>query len=188
MSESLEPGKQCLIDCFQHRGILIDNIGTTAYFTVFVLPFSRLIHLSVSDKQVDAEEFIKQLDEAFLTFGGIPEKCLYDKGSSFLSDIINGTNSESFRNYVKETRVDFGSYNRHDFKVIGTIERVVNFVEKNSSIGDKTFSNWQELEQYVRDWVTKVANQRQQGSSEMNCQEYYDQLEKKHMRPYLSNA
>ncbi|WP_245395075.1 DDE-type integrase/transposase/recombinase [methane-oxidizing endosymbiont of Gigantopelta aegis] len=59
--------------------MLINGVETTVYFVVFVLSFSRLMHVSVSDKPIDTERFIQMHDAAFRYFGGVTAECVYDQ-------------------------------------------------------------------------------------------------------------
>jgi transposase len=59
------PGEQCQVDPGELRGVLIDGVETTVYFVVFVLSFSRLMYVALSDKAIDTERFIRMHDAAF---------------------------------------------------------------------------------------------------------------------------
>ena len=58
---------------------MIDGVETTVYFTVFVLSYSRLMHVSVSASAIDTDTLIRQHDAAFRYFGGQPAECVYDQ-------------------------------------------------------------------------------------------------------------
>ncbi len=74
------PGEQCQVDGGKMRGVLINGVEATVYFMVFVLTYSRLMHVSVSDKPIDTEMLIRQHDDAaFRYFGGMPQECVYDQ-------------------------------------------------------------------------------------------------------------
>jgi transposase len=68
------PGEQCQIDGGELRGVLIGGQESTVYFTVFVLSYSRLLHVSVSARPIDADTLIRQHDAAFRYFGGMPRR------------------------------------------------------------------------------------------------------------------
>ena len=47
------PGEQCQVDPGELRGVLIDGVETTVHFVVFVLSYSRLMYVALSDKAID---------------------------------------------------------------------------------------------------------------------------------------
>nr|WP_245395142.1 helix-turn-helix domain-containing protein [methane-oxidizing endosymbiont of Gigantopelta aegis] len=73
------PGEQCQVDGGELRGVMINGVETTVYLMVFVLSYSRLMHVSLSNKPINTEMLIKQHDVAFRYFGGMPEECVYDQ-------------------------------------------------------------------------------------------------------------
>jgi transposase len=73
------PGEQCQVDGGEMRRILIGGMESTVYFMVFVLSYSRLMHVSVSARPIDTETLIRQHDAAFRYFGGMPQECVYDQ-------------------------------------------------------------------------------------------------------------
>ena len=58
---------------------MIGSVETTVYFMVFVLSYSRLMHVSVSAQPIDTQTLILQHDAAFRYFGGMPQECVYDQ-------------------------------------------------------------------------------------------------------------
>jgi transposase len=73
------PGVQCQVDGGELRGVMIGGKETTVYFMVFVLSYSRLVHVSVSSQPIDTQTLIYQHDAAFRYFGGRPQECVYDQ-------------------------------------------------------------------------------------------------------------
>jgi transposase len=73
------PGVQCQVDGGELRGVLIGGKETTVYFMVFVLSYSRLMHVSISAQPIDTQTLIYQHDAAFRYFGGGPQECVYDQ-------------------------------------------------------------------------------------------------------------
>lgn len=51
-------GLQCLVDTGASPGMMIGDKETTVYFTVFVLPYSRLMHVSISVQPIDTQTLI----------------------------------------------------------------------------------------------------------------------------------
>jgi transposase len=73
------PGVQCQVDGGELRGVMIGGVETTIYFMVFVLSYSRLMHVSISAQPIDTQTLIYQHDAAFRYFGGMPQECVYDQ-------------------------------------------------------------------------------------------------------------
>lgn len=73
------PGVQCQIDGGELSGVEIGGKFRKVYFIVFVLSYSRLMYVSISDKPINTGIFIQMHDEAFRYFGGMPEECIYDQ-------------------------------------------------------------------------------------------------------------
>ncbi|MDD5267870.1 MAG: hypothetical protein PHO08_12200 [Methylococcales bacterium] len=46
---------------------------------VFVLSYSRLMHVSASAQPIDTQTLIYQHDAVFRYFGGSPQECVYDQ-------------------------------------------------------------------------------------------------------------
>jgi hypothetical protein len=51
---------QCPVDGGEWRGVMIGGKETTVYFMVFVLSYSRLMHVSVSAQPIDTQTLIYQ--------------------------------------------------------------------------------------------------------------------------------
>ena len=73
------PGVQCQVDPGELRNVMINGIETTVYFVVFVLSFSRLMHVSMTLKPIDTSEFIRMHDAALRYFGGRTQELVYDQ-------------------------------------------------------------------------------------------------------------
>jgi transposase len=72
-------GVQCQVDGGELRQVLMAGIERTVYFMVFVLSYSRLMHVSVSARPIDTDGLIRMHDAAFRYFGGVPQECVYDQ-------------------------------------------------------------------------------------------------------------
>ena len=73
------PGHQCQVDPGELHDVIINGKKTSVYFVVFVLSYSRLMFVAVSQKPINTEMMIKMHDAAFRYFGGCPEECVYDQ-------------------------------------------------------------------------------------------------------------
>jgi len=65
------PGVQCQADPGEMRGVMIGGVPQTVYFVVFVLSYSRLMHVGLSLKPIDTECFTRLHDQAMQYFSGV---------------------------------------------------------------------------------------------------------------------
>ena len=158
------PGVQCQVDGGELRGVIIGGKEATVYFMVFVLSFSRLMHVSVSAQPIDTQILIHQHDAAFRYFGGRPQECVYDQTKLV---VINETFRElelnqRFHQYATAAGFTIRVCEGYDPESKGKVEAGVKYVKQNGFYGEE-FKDWRELDQYVKDWLETIANQRLHG-------------------------
>jgi transposase len=181
------PGEQCQVDGGELRGVMIGGSETTVYFTVFVLSYSRLLHVSVSERPIDTGTLIRQHDAAFRYFGGMPQECVYDQTKLV---VINETFRElelnqRFHQYATTAGFHIRACEGYDPESKGKVEAGVKYVKHNGLYGE-TFADWHHLQGYVVDWLDHTANQRIHGSTGQSPRALYDREEKAKMQPYLT--
>lgn len=181
------PGEQCQVDGGELRGVMIDGTPTTVYFMVFVLSYSRLMHVSVSSRPIDTEALIRQHDAAFRYFGGMPQECVYDQTKLV---VINETFREldlnqRFHQYATAAGFTIRACEGYDPESKGKVEAGVKYVKHNGLYGD-VFACWRDLEQMLADWLDQTANQRLHGSTGQPPQALYEREEKAKMLAYLT--
>lgn len=183
------PGEQCQVDGGELRGVMIDGVETTVYLMVFVLSYSRLMHVSLSDKPINTDMLIKQHDAAFRYFGGMPEECVYDQTKLVvISETFRELNlNQRFHQYATTAGFRIHACEGYDPESKGKVEAGVKYAKQNGLYGE-TFADWNDLEQYFSDWLDNTANQRIHGSTGKQPLAYYEQAEKTHMLPYLTPA
>lgn len=181
------PGEQCQVDGGELRGVMIKGVETTVYLMVFVLSYSRLMHVSLSDKPINTEMLIKQHDAAFRYFGGMPEECVYDQTRLVvISETFRELNlNQRFHQYATAAGFRIHACEGYDPESKGKVEAGVKYAKQNGLYGE-SFANWNDLEQYFSDWLDNTANQRIHGSTGKKPRDYYDQMEQSHMLPYLT--
>ena len=181
------PGEQCQVDGGELRGVMIDGVETTVYLMVFVLSYSRLMHVSLSDKPINTAMLIKQHDAAFRYFGGMPEECVYDQTKLVvISETFRELNlNQRFHQYATAAGFRIHACEGYDPESKGKVEAGVKYAKQNGLYGE-SFAHWADLEQYFADWLNTIANQRLHGSTGKQPQSYYEQAEKSHMLPYLT--
>jgi len=184
----MEPGVQCQVDGGQMRRLMIGGRETTVYFVVFVLSYSRLMYVAVSDKPVDTESFIRMHDQAFWYFGGCPEECVYDQTKLVvLSERFRELSlNERFHAYATAAGFRIRACEGYDPESKGKVEAGVKYVKRNALYGE-SFADWAELEEYLKDWLKK-ANSRVHGTTGKVPRKYYEEEERRHMRSYFTPA
>ncbi len=168
---------------------MIGGVESTVYLMVFVLSYSRLMHVSLSGKPINTEMLIKQHDAAFRYFGGMPEECVYDQTKLVvISEIFRELNlNQRFHQYATTAGFRIHACEGYDPESKGKVEAGVKYAKQNGLYGE-TFADWNDLERYFSDWLDNTANQRIHGSTGKQPLAYYEQAEKPHMLPYLTPA
>jgi len=181
------PGEQCQVDGGELRGVMINGVETTVYLMVFVLSYSRLMHVSLSDKPINTQMLIKQHDAAFRYFGGMPEECVYDQTKLVvISETFRELNlNQLFSQYATAAGFRIHACEGYDPESKGKVEAGVKYAKNNGVYGD-SFARWDDLEQYFSDWLDNTANQRLHGSTGEKPREHYAHSEQSHMLPYLT--
>jgi transposase len=181
------PGVQCQVDPGELRDVLIDGLPTTVYFVVFVLSFSRLMHVGVSRRPINTETFMQLHDAAFRAFGGCPEECVYDQTRLVVIDeqYRELELNQRFAQYATAAGFRIRACEGYDPESKGKVEAGVKYVKQDALYGD-TFADWSAMEQHLAQWLEQVANVRTHGATGEQPQVRYDQQEREKMRAYLS--
>ena len=185
----LVPGVQCQVDPGELRGVVIGGVERTVYFVVFVLSFSRLMHVGVSLRPIDTECFIALHDEALRAFGGVPEECVYDQTKMVViaEQFRELTLNERFHQYATSAGFRVQACRGYDPESKGKVEAGVKYVQQNCLYGEE-FTDRQDLRRHVQQWLDEVANERQHGTTGQPPRRYFKAEEKAHLRPYLTPA
>jgi hypothetical protein len=181
------PGEQCQVDGGELRGVMIGGQETTVYFTVFVLSCSRLMHVSVSHRPIDTDTLIRQHDAAFRYFGGMPAECVYDQTKLVvISETFRELQlNQRFHQYATAAGFHIRACEGYDPESKGKVEAGVKYVKHNGLYGE-TFADWRDLEQYLEDWLDRMANQRIHGRTGQSPYALYEREEQAKLLPYLT--
>jgi transposase len=181
------PGVQCQVDGGELRGVMIGGKETTVYFMVFVLSYSRLMHVSMSAQPIDTQTLIYQHDAAFRYFGGRPQECVYDQTKLVvINEIFRELElNQRFYQYATAAGFHIRACEGYDPESKGKVEAGVKYVKQNGLYGE-TFKDWKCLETYVANWLDTVANKRVHGSTGQQPWAHYDHEEKVKMQSYLT--
>ncbi len=183
------PGEQCQVDGGELRSVMIAGQPTTLYFMVFVLSYSRLMHVSVSPRPISTDTLIRQHDAAFRYFGGQPTECVYDQTKLVvISEVFRELRlNQRFHQYATSAGFQIRVCEGYDPESKGKVEAGVKYVKHNGLYGE-IFADWKALECYMADWLDNTANHRLHGSTGQMPREHYEQQERCKMQPYLSPA
>jgi len=181
------PGVQCQVDGGELRGVMIGGKETTVYFMVFVLSYSRLMHVTVSAQPIDTQALIYQHDAAFRYFGGMPQECVYDQTKLVvIHEVFRELElNQRFHQYATSAGFDIRACEGYDPESKGKVESGVKYVKQNGLYGE-AFKDWKSLETYMADWLDTVANQRVHGTTGQQPWTHYDHQEKVKMQSYLT--
>lgn len=181
------PGEQCQVDPGELRGVMINGIETTIHFVVFVLSYSRLMYVALSDKAIDTECFIRMHDAAFRYFGGVTAECVYDQTKLVVIHEVYRelTLNARFHEYATHAGFRIQACEGYDPESKGKVEAGVKYVKGNALYGE-VFESWTDLESYLADWLDNTANVRTHATTGQVPQHHYDQCERSQMKPYLS--
>lgn len=161
-----EPGEVCEID-FGYLGMLPGYLGkpVKTYGLVAVLPYSRLGFYAITYDQ-KLETLTKELENAFLYFGGVPKRLKVD---NMKTAILKN------QHYDLEFNQDFLEFAYHYNTVIspcapyhpeqkGTVESGVKYLQGNFIAG-RTFTDDSDIKRKLAEWMETYANQRVHGTT-----------------------
>ena len=181
------PGVQCQVDPGELRSVLINGVETVVYFVVFVLSYSRLMHVWVSAKPIDTQIFIRMHDGAFRYFGGRSEECVYDQTKLVIlhEQYRELQLNQRFHEYATHAGFQVHACEGYDPESKGKVKAGVKYVKQNCLYGEQ-FTDWQHLEHHVNDWLDSIANIRIHGTTGQAPQVLYDTKERQAMPPYFT--
>ncbi len=182
-------GVQCQVDPGELRGVVIGGVERTVYFVVFVLSYSRLMHVGLSLRPIDTECFIALHDEALRAFGGVPEECVYDQTKMVViaEQFRELTVTERFHRYATTAGFAVQACRGYDPESKGKVEAGVKYVKRDCLYGE-TFADEADLRAHVRQWLDEVANVRIHGTTGRPPREHFAGEERAHLRAYQPPA
>jgi transposase len=183
------PGVQCQVDGGELRGVRLGELDRTVYFVVFVLSYSRLMHVGLSRVPINTDTFVAMHDAAFRYFGGCPEECVYDQTKLVVlhEQYRELTLNQAFHAYASAAGFRIQACEGFDPESKGKVEAGVKYVKHNALAGE-TFADWAALEAHVQQWLDETANVRRHATTGEAPRSRYERDEKTHMRPYLTPA
>lgn len=179
-----EPGEVAEID-FGYLGMLPGFSGQLikTYGLVVVLPFSKDGYYAITYDQ-KLETLIKELENAFSYFGGVPRKLKVD---NMKTAILKN------QHYDLEFNQDFLEFAYHYNTVIvpcspyspeqkGTVESGIKYLQ-NNFIKGRMFKDDRDLKRQLNDWMNNYANQRVHGTTRKVPAFVFEVVEKEKLQP-----
>ena len=183
------PGVQCQVDLGEIREVQLGQERKTVYFGVFVLSYSRMIFVSLSDSPINTQDFIRMHDEAFSFFEGRPQECVYDQTKLVVlkEEYREVLFNELFYQYATTAGFEARVCRGYDPESKGRVEAGVKYVKRDFFYGD-CFSSFADLQRRLGQWVREVANQRIHGTTREVPQSVWQIREQPKLKPYLKPA
>lgn len=161
-----EPGEVAEVD-FGYLGMFPGPLGklVKTYGLAVILPYSKLDFYAITYDQ-KLETLIKELENAFAYFGGVPKRLKVD---NMKTAILKN------QHYDLEFNQDFLEFAYHYNTVVipctpyspeqkGTVEAGIKYLQGNFICG-RTFTDSADMKRQLRNWVDNYANQRIHGTT-----------------------
>ena len=175
------------VDPGELRNVMIGGVPTTVYFVVFVLSYSRLMHVTACFKPIDTTEFIRMHDAALRYFGGCPQELVYDQTKlvvlkeQYRELELNPRLSE----YATHAGYAIRACEGFDPESKGKVEAGVKYVKQSALYGE-TFTSREALVDHLATWVDNVANQRIHGTTGQQPRVHFEAEESAALKSYLT--
>jgi len=177
------PGKQGQVD-FAHFKLP----WGTRYALFVVLGHSRFLWVRFYPRQ-DFSVLMRGLEDAFRSFGGVPEELLFDQMRSVIVRDLRPHGGPLIEN------AEFLRFSAHwgfrpracrpyRARTKGKVERPIRYVREDFFYG-RSFANDEDLNDQAERWLAAVANERIHGTTGQRPVELL-QLERPHLRPLVS--
>ena len=164
------------------------------YALLVVLGYSRLLWCRFYRRQ-DMRTLIDGLEEAFRSFGGVPQELLFDQMKAVITRDLRLQGGALVRNLEFLRFAHHWSFTPracrpYRAQTKGKVERPVRYLRDNFVYG-RTFLNDADLDQQRRQWLDDVANVRVHGTTRERPRERFDRdegllLQPLAPRPYTS--
>ena len=179
------PGIQCQVDPGEINTVVAGK-SVKIYFCVFVLSYSRLMYVSLSDRPINTSRFIGMHNEAFNFFGGVPEECVYDQTKLVVikEQYREVWFNEAFSRYASSVNFYLRVCEGYDPESKGKVEAGVKYVKNDFFYGDE-FRDMTDMREMLNDWLTEVANVRIHGTHKRKPILMYETDERDYMNPFL---
>lgn len=160
------PGEVAEID-FGYVGMFPGPLGklVKTYGLAVILPYSRLDFYAITYDQ-KLETLIKELENAFLYFGGVPNRLKVDNMKTAIAknqhyDLVFNQDFLEFAYHYNTVIIPCTPYSPEQK---GTVESGIKYLQGNF-ISGRTFTDSTDMKQQLTAWMTNYANQRIHGTT-----------------------
>lgn len=181
-----EPGQQAQVD-FGQRRVWIADRPVVAHVFVFTLGYSRRMYAQAfRHERLDA--VLEGHEKAFYHFAGVPQQIVVDNARP----VVLHHRRDGDRHSVvwHPAYADFASY--YGFQpwahwpyhpqTKGKTESGVKYVQRNALAG-KRFAWWEQVNEWLLEWATTIADQRVHGTTHEVPQERFARAEQPTLTP-----
>jgi transposase len=170
------PGEQAQTDFAHFKVVFADEPDQVRVVWLFsmILGFSRYLYTRFVFRQ-NLETMVRCHIVAFSHFGGVPREILYDRAKTN----VTGENSEGqviFNNTLLDLARHYGFSPRacapYRAKTKGKVERPFRYIRQDFFLG-RSFRNLEDLNSQLSEWLDKVANLREHGTTRQLIPEAY---------------
>jgi transposase len=176
--ESL-PGEEAQVD-FGSGPPVVDSQGRRRKSWIFriVLSYSRKAY-SEAVRHQDTETFLRCLENSFRFFGGVPQTLVIDNlraavtRADWYEPELNPKVAEFARYYGTLILPTRPYHPQHKGKVESSVKYV-----KNNALKGRSFASMAELNRFLAEWETQVADQRIHGTTRQQVGHRFEQVER----------
>lgn len=156
---SFAPGENAQVDWGSFGNVPVGNTRRQLSFFVMVLSYSRLMYVefTLSQKQ---EHFLQCHENAFLYFGGIPQKVMIDNLKTGVLEHKRGEPAlinPRYADYARHCGFEVVACNPREPQEKGRVENAVGYVKKNFLQGLR-IDDFAHLAAPAKRWLGEVAN------------------------------
>lgn len=183
----VEPGFEMQVDygmgvrCKDHEGKL-----RKSYVFRCVLSHSRKGYCEVV-RRMTTESFIRSLENAFRSLGGVPRTVVFDNAKAVVShaDWHDPELNPKIVSFCKHYNFALLPTRPRTPRHKGKVERGVDYVQENALKG-RTFESLQLQNEHLRNWERTVADTRLHGTTKKHVGKLFDSVERQALQPLPS--
>lgn len=178
------PGEEAQVD-FGSGPSVFDSQGRRHHTSVFriVLSHSRKAY-SEAVRHQDTETFLRCLENAFRHFGGVTQTLVIDNlraavtRADWYEPELNPKVAEFARYYGTLILPTRPYHPQHKGKVESSVKYV-----KNNALKGRAFASLAEVNRFLADWETQVADRRIHGTTRQQVAHRFEQIERAALQP-----
>ena len=178
-----EPGQEAQVDFGSGAWVFEDGKRRRPHILRITLSHSRKSYSEPVWRQT-TENFIRSLENAFRSFGGVPRTLVIDnlkaavKNADWFDPDLNPKVLEFARHYGTVILPTKPYTPQHKGKVEGGVKYV-----KNNALKGRTFSSLAEEKQFLMTWERDVADTRIHGTTRKQVRRVFEEVERPALQP-----